>query len=290
MRGVVGHEDVGGQDAMEASEVWRQVMAPSGLIFTRAAVLDRGLEWSDFAVIARTSASGDFPDAAVSWFSAVVPHLGRAIRARRELDHYRRLANDAMAGLNALQRGVLLVDAKGRVNFANTFAHKVLDDRDGLIIREDALVAQNHPADRRLKQLLRNAAETGRGQAAAATDAMAVARPSGRPPLALTAEPLAPSHGEGLGAPQGSEAIVFVSDPGRSAGPRPEHAAIVYGFTPGETKVALKALQGGSVSDIADQLELSINTVKTHLVSIYAKVGVRRRAELSARIAADLGT
>lgn len=81
LRGVVGHEDVGGQDAMEASEVWRQVMAPSGLIFTRAAVLDRGLEWSDFAVIARTSASGDFPDAAVRWFSAVVPHLGRAIRA-----------------------------------------------------------------------------------------------------------------------------------------------------------------------------------------------------------------
>ena len=53
-----------------------------------------------------------------------------------------------------------------------------------------------------------------------------------------------------------------------------------YGLTPREVEVALLVLHGQGVKPIADQLELSANTVRTHLHNIFAKTRTHRQAEL----------
>lgn len=56
-------------------------------------------------------------------------------------------------------------------------------------------------------------------------------------------------------------------------------------LTPAERRVLELALEGRSVREITDALVLSEATVRSHLSRIYAKLGVRGRVELLARVA-----
>ncbi|MET0449054.1 MAG: helix-turn-helix transcriptional regulator, partial [Aeromicrobium sp.] len=58
----------------------------------------------------------------------------------------------------------------------------------------------------------------------------------------------------------------------------------LYGLTPRERDMAELLMSGRSVPDIARLLMLSIHTVRDHVKAIYAKLGVRSRPELTARL------
>jgi DNA-binding CsgD family transcriptional regulator len=59
---------------------------------------------------------------------------------------------------------------------------------------------------------------------------------------------------------------------------------LVYGLTPRERQVLQRVVAGTPSSAIATGLRISANTVQDHLKSIFAKVGVRSRGQLVARV------
>jgi DNA-binding CsgD family transcriptional regulator len=61
-------------------------------------------------------------------------------------------------------------------------------------------------------------------------------------------------------------------------------------LSPAERKVALEVGAGHTNSEVAEILFISKHTVDAHLRSIFAKVGVRRRAELAALVARECGS
>ena len=61
-----------------------------------------------------------------------------------------------------------------------------------------------------------------------------------------------------------------------------------YGLTPAEARVALAASSGLTIPEVARQLNLSPNTIKTHLRKVFAKTGTNRQMEL-ARLVASIG-
>ncbi len=81
-------------------------------------------------------------------------------------------------------------------------------------------------------------------------------------------------------------AIIFMFDPARLSAPPPKWIMDAYQLTMAEARVALQASLGRSVSDIGNRLNISPNTVKTHLRHIFAKTGVHGQAELVGFIAA----
>jgi DNA-binding CsgD family transcriptional regulator len=56
----------------------------------------------------------------------------------------------------------------------------------------------------------------------------------------------------------------------------------VHGLTGRERELTELLIEGADLQDVADTLNLSIHTVRTHLKAIFAKVEVRSRAELTA--------
>lgn len=65
---------------------------------------------------------------------------------------------------------------------------------------------------------------------------------------------------------------------------RCELYAKAHGLTPRQGEVCLLLVLGGSVGDIADELYISKDTVKTHVKSLYTKTGAHSRQELIAAV------
>ena len=59
---------------------------------------------------------------------------------------------------------------------------------------------------------------------------------------------------------------------------------LAYGLTAREREICREVIAGHSTADIAGRLFISTNTVQDHLKSVFAKVGVRSRGELVARL------
>ena len=59
---------------------------------------------------------------------------------------------------------------------------------------------------------------------------------------------------------------------------------VAYGLTAREREICREVIAGHSTADIAGRLFISTNTVQDHLKSVFAKVGVRSRGELVARL------
>jgi DNA-binding CsgD family transcriptional regulator len=57
-----------------------------------------------------------------------------------------------------------------------------------------------------------------------------------------------------------------------------------YGLTPRERDICHEVIAGQCAADIAEHLIISVHTVQDHLKSVFAKVGVRSRGELVARL------
>ena len=60
----------------------------------------------------------------------------------------------------------------------------------------------------------------------------------------------------------------------------PGEMRIRFGLTPRETDIAVALGGGRSIASIAEGLSLAKETVRVHVKSIFAKLGVRRQSEV----------
>jgi DNA-binding NarL/FixJ family response regulator len=54
----------------------------------------------------------------------------------------------------------------------------------------------------------------------------------------------------------------------------------IYNLSPTETIILSLMIQGKQNAEIAEERNISLNTVKTHISNIYQKTGIRHRAQL----------
>jgi DNA-binding CsgD family transcriptional regulator len=74
--------------------------------------------------------------------------------------------------------------------------------------------------------------------------------------------------------------LVLIVDPEKQ--PEPELQALrrLYGLTKTEANIALGVLDGSGLGPIADELAVSLATVRTHLRHVFDKTHTHRQAEL----------
>ncbi|MGB2918881.1 MAG: helix-turn-helix transcriptional regulator, partial [Mycobacterium sp.] len=104
------------------------------------------------------------------------------------------------------------------------------------------------------------------------SDSLLVRRTADPGPLVVHVTPF-PGHG-------GPCALIVIVDPGKVPEPSPEMLRRLFGLTAAEAAVALSIGRGAGLAAVADELCLTLATVKTHLQHIYAKTSTHRQAEL----------
>jgi DNA-binding CsgD family transcriptional regulator len=191
--------------------------------------------------------------------------LGRAARLhllrRQERDRGDLLAR----ALSALDHAVLLVDERAHITEANRAGRRMLDRGDGLLSVRGVVAARDARAQGELRAMIRHAAATH-------TTASLVI-PKQTPGTHLLVDV--------IGGPWGTRArcLVLIRDPAAKRS-RFDLAMRLYGLTPAEARVADALTEGRSPREIADDFGVAPGTVKNQLKQVFAKVGVRRQAEL----------
>ena len=207
--------------------------------------------------------------------TAISPHLVRAFQLNQLLHETRALGLGAMAALEHIDRGALVVDRTGHVRAANAFAERILGLEDGLFLRDGQISCAIRSETVTLERALANCV---RGVVEASGAALAVTRSAGRSPLVLLCVPF-PATQWWPGFEQQS-AIIFIADRDARLEQQTEKLRMRFGLTRAEAAMAWEIARSGGRQAAAANRGVSLSTARTQLTSIFDKTGVRRQAEL----------
>ncbi len=174
--------------------------------------------------------------------------------------------------LDQLHRGVILLDADGKVLDANACALALIRARDGLLVRHGRLAFSDNVVNGRVAALLE--AMSPPGEAPVINVSAQVRRTGGERPHRIVVLPIPRL------ADETAMFVVFVYPGSSAARISQDLLKQLYSFTRAEAEVVAELFAGQSVEQVARTLHVSPNTVRTHLKRIFSKCEVQSQAEL----------
>jgi DNA-binding CsgD family transcriptional regulator/PAS domain-containing protein len=228
-----------------------------------------------FAVY-RPYAKGDFNKTETRLFARLIPHLQRAVQLQLRLADLDGQPEGSAEILNRLLQGVLLVDAKGRVLFANRTAERMLRAGAGLFLGRNGLRAEIPDETLRLRKTIANCAEP-RDVLGGAGGRLRLSRRDRAPLTVLIVPHRSQLAWIDIARPR---AILFITDPEEAAPIGCRSLCDDFGLTPAEAKLAREILKGDGLRGVSDRLSISLATAHTQLARVFDKTGTRHQAEL----------
>ncbi|MBO0681490.1 helix-turn-helix transcriptional regulator [Mycolicibacterium sp. S2-37] len=211
----------------------------------------------------------------VELVNALVPHLQQALRTQMHLQELRREADDTAGAVDSMPAAVVVVGPRAAVVHANSAAEVMLSRTGGLGVTGGRLRADSVAADADLQRSVAEALGLTDAGARRGSSLLCPRRGVERP-LVLHVFPFTSRVRDDC-APR---ALVVVVDPERRPEPTVEIWRRLFGLTHAESDVAVRVARGQGLAPIADELSLSLATVKTHVQRVFEKTGTHRQAEL----------
>ncbi|QPF93006.1 helix-turn-helix transcriptional regulator [Bradyrhizobium commune] len=240
----------------------------------------------DFRVafnICRSESQGQFNPEEQRLLEWLSPHLRRSAALGFRLEGYRSIRDAAFDVLDRLSDGVAIFDRSARILFANAAARRI--EAEGML-RLHPSIAMAAPAySSRLIALIKPALTGGAGGT--------MSFPNGTDGRLLTIM-VSSIRGRSVGLLsdagfKDAAVLIFIIDPANRRSIPLGQIMHAYGLTHAEARVALAVSSGHTVGETARLLNLSPNTIKTHLRHVFAKTSTGRQAELAGLITA-IGT
>jgi DNA-binding NarL/FixJ family response regulator len=175
----------------------------------------------------------------------------------------------AKAAIDQLKSGVIVLGPRGQVQFTNQRAGTLLARRDGILVENTGTCrASSMEATGRLHAAIRTARDAG------TPDALTIeTRDHGL--LRVVVRPRVPDE-------DGTEPLIclylFAADDDPAVDPNLLRG--MFGLTPSESRLAAALARGLALEDAAAAEGWTVNSAKTYLKAVFAKVGVSRQAEL----------
>ena len=202
----------------------------------------------------------------------IAQHLAQAL----ELSHQFHALNNALSAYQqqaaTLRKGVLLLAADGKILFANAFAEQLLAAQLDLTVANGRLSGITADARHRIKQLLM-LAKLGRGSE------LSLKRTAPYRTLTLHTLVRDPNHDvNGLPNQSQGQLVVILSE-AEERNPLLIQAQ-TYRLSTQELKIWQMLVEGSDLKTIAETHQVSINTVRTQLASIFQKTDCKRQKDL----------
>ncbi|MGK9170937.1 helix-turn-helix transcriptional regulator [Inquilinus limosus] len=251
----------------------------NGCRWTMAAI-DPGFDGVSGMSVRRPRRAGPFTPEEGRRFDLLVPHIRRSLALAQRLEGLAGRARLAEDVLDRLDRAVVLLAAGGRVVHVNAAAVRLFES-GRLLLRSNRLDSADPAEAAALRGLIAAVLDPApraglarllSGSAGAALIASGCRLPDRRP--AAVAEPQA-------------VAALFLTPIGSSRDDLGQVLPALFGLSRAEVRLAMALHEGFSLSEIAETLQLSRETLRSQLRSVFDKTGTRRQGALI-RLLADL--
>lgn len=222
----------------------------------------------------RSQHAGPFSKESFQLHELLLPHLQNAAKLHSRLA----MLQARCVSLDSFSAGVIIVDSDGRILQMNEAACRMLEANDGLTASLGRITLWDHREQSEFLIAIHNASSAAMGNGLESDSSLAVHRPSGNRPYLLRLRPIRSSRL--LGTEQTAGAIIFVMDPHSQDNVHPSTLTRSFGLTPAEAKLSIALLSGKSLDECSVQLDISLETARTHLKRILSKTGTKRQGEL----------
>ena len=228
--------------------------------------------------IARALREGVFSDQERAYVQMLLPHLARAMRAC-EYQHSSRQEIQLLSRVvDNLALGIAILGETGDVIQTNDCADQLFRKGKGIRLVRSRLQCDSHFEERKLYTAIKRALESRTDGAAGNSNTVVAIKPVGGTWLSLLVRPLAP--GPLATGPRAPAVALFIRSPEQDHEVPHKVIQVLFGLTATETVLALEMANGYTIDEAAEAMGIRRNTARTHLRSIFAKVGVRRQTAL----------
>lgn len=200
-------------------------------------------------------------------------HLHRALRLCWHWQQHLYSQQIYINALEVLGSAVLLLDQQLHIVYGNRAANDILQQRDGLSVQNRQLTVASASTRQALHLVFTRALNTQH------SGMLGLVRPSGKHPFQLTVQAL-PAHGELRHSMPSARLMLVIVDPQALLETDIEELTMIHGLTPAEAKVCVQLLAGNNLKRCATTLDISYETVRSHIKSVYRKLSVHTQAEL----------
>jgi DNA-binding CsgD family transcriptional regulator len=226
---------------------------------------------------------GDRPFSAIEELTAVTlyPVLSRYVRLWWLHRMERRRANSLSAALDLSDVGVMLLDRRGELVFANPRAGAILARQDGLKRYEHSIAAAEMRDGVRLQAAIQHALQCN----------LAHVENSGVDRCATILPLHRPSQGRALIATvmnveipavdsRDPAVIIYVFDPDQDVEKMLAPVCGMYRLTDAEARLVRHLVRGLRISDAAQHMQVQPETARTYLKQVFIKTGTNRQVDL----------
>ncbi|WP_414474947.1 helix-turn-helix transcriptional regulator [Microvirga sp. M2] len=262
------------------SEFYNEAIRPMGTFHGLAAKPLGTPRRRVFVTPGRRLGTEDYSTSDVAAMQLLVPHIVTALHLGRRLASAEMRGSVACAALEHLDTAIFLVGEEGRIIYSNRIADALLARSHRIGTAEGCIRLRDDELNRVMLRMIGECADVVRC-ARRPKHMIGIPRENGRPNLRMIVAPFPPDDIE-LGVPAlGSRpaAIVMISDPEQEIGNRKAWLRREFDLTAAEADVAVEIAKGDGRDAAAARLGITMATVRTHLLHIFEKTGVRRQAE-----------
>ena len=209
----------------------------------------------------------------------IIPHIRRAFQTFYKIGQNRK-KNQIMAEvLDTISQSVVIAGESGEIFYINDNARKIVDKNDGLQIDcKGSLVAGSIQDAKKLKKILASVFKSDFNQKVNYGGTVQISRPSGLRPFSVLVSPII--NQPVFSSKSESFALIFITDPEQNIEIIDQVLCDLYELTPSECKLVSILVQGESLKEACELLNVTNNTVRTHLKHIFSKTDTRRQSDL----------
>jgi DNA-binding CsgD family transcriptional regulator/PAS domain-containing protein len=234
-----------------------------------------------FIALARSRAAGEFTAAEIARVNALVSHIRRALDIHATVAALKAQWQAAMDSFDKLGVGVVILDGDQRPLGMNQYARELVASRGSKPLETLAPIMFNGEQGAVAMRAcgLLGAADDALNDNGFERGAVVETRESNivRPIIATSRRLDNTPRAGGRSAPA---SVIFLSDPERKGTFDAETMRRLYGLTRAEANIAVLLAEGRHLDQAADELDISINTARTHLKRVLEKTSTTRQADL----------
>jgi DNA-binding CsgD family transcriptional regulator len=268
------------------SDLYATLLQPNAIDHTLLGIIYADEHQTILFWLHRSAADGPFRPPESRTIDSLMPHLQRSIRQKLKFDHHDAALVIAEMVIDQAPFGLFILDRNAKILSSSHNAETFQQARDGISMKNRSLAFSDRENRQQFEELF-SAAKRGGKDAAGNMKPFTVNKTAGNGTYQVGVRPMQ------LPARRGSLAIrnvvaVYVYDTSSRIPLNDASLRSLYKLTQAEAKVCGLLFRSYNLPDVARQLDISINTAKTHLNRSYRKVGVQSQAELVRKLAAQL--